>query len=460
MANGCAINIWSALLPLRWKSVELDVTAICEDASSDTQTTFDSDRDGHPLASVTGALLADDQSQAESSNETNSEDSSSTRAPEVNDALEDELEIDPATAHAEGPNPGKRGRIWQGLRRTWKDSFQKSSVRTDSANVTDGQATSDLTGESSGAHRDRSNKDPPTGFAGEKHDGLEHPMDSEDEEINSFSSDGDTRAHPVGIANAHNSPDIEANTILDSSGLNVFAIQLAVQEPTCTNLRIRSVDDANKIFFAVHCNILHLVARRLNRDERAALRTGCVYAWEERSQNTEITGIGIERFTEGRRWSPFRSRDEFLFYYERWVPDPNQPEVTEPPPGWIPLVKQTYSVWVQTERGRRKWHLTAYADHLGAPGSTTDDHLGTLDDMPDILSLEVPPDVFMSTRIGKRENVDPDRAMTAGARIYGDFLAPITPHPEASNSTASSSIQWTQTQRPPSPGPYRGAGEP
>ncbi|KAJ7162095.1 hypothetical protein C8R46DRAFT_904304, partial [Mycena filopes] len=173
--------------------------------------------------------------------------------------------------------------------------------------------------------------------------------------------------------------------------------QPPAQQPTCTNLRIRSVDDAHKIFFAVRCGILRLVARRLDSDERAALRTGCVYAWEERSQNTEITGIGIERFTEGRRWSPSRVRDEFLFYYERWVPDPNQPEATEPPPGWVPLVKQTYSVWIQTERGRRKWHLTAYFTQA------TVDNLGTLDNIPDIRRLEVPPGLFISTRIGKRK---------------------------------------------------------
>lgn len=52
-----------------------------------------------------------------------------------------------------------------------------------------------------------------------------------------------------------------------------------------------------------------MVTRRLDSDERAALQTGCVYAWEERSPNTEITGIGIERFTEGRRWSASRVRD-------------------------------------------------------------------------------------------------------------------------------------------------------
>ena len=52
-----------------------------------------------------------------------------------------------------------------------------------------------------------------------------------------------------------------------------------------------------------------MVTRRLDANERLALTTGCVYAWEERGPHSEVTGLGIERFTEGRRWSPSRVRD-------------------------------------------------------------------------------------------------------------------------------------------------------
>ena len=52
-----------------------------------------------------------------------------------------------------------------------------------------------------------------------------------------------------------------------------------------------------------------MVTRRLDAEERLALRSGCIYAWEERGPHSEITGLGIERFTEGRRWSPSRVRD-------------------------------------------------------------------------------------------------------------------------------------------------------
>jgi hypothetical protein len=84
-----------------------------------------------------------------------------------------------------------------------------------------------------------------------------------------------------------------------------------------------------------------MVSRRLEADERLALRSGCIYAWEERGPHTETTGLGIELFTEGRRWSPSRVRDvrlrsvyakrqsqilpskEFLFYYEKYSPPPD-----------------------------------------------------------------------------------------------------------------------------------------
>ncbi|KAJ6498794.1 hypothetical protein C8R45DRAFT_95140 [Mycena sanguinolenta] len=216
------------------------------------------------------------------------------------------------------------------------------------------------------------------------------------------------------------------------------APQQPSQTPTCLNLRIRSVDDAHKIFFAVRSGLLPMVSRRLDLEERAALRTGCVYAWEERSPNAEITGIGIERFTEGRRWSASRVRDEFLFYYEKWVPDPNANNKKEPP-GWEQLVKQTYSVWVETGKGRRKWHLTAYFTQ------STVDQLGTVDDIPNVCHLQVPAGLFTSTRIGKRKNAEHDVPAQSVARVYAAFpspLPPLAPRPVASTSAVP---------RPPSP---------
>lgn len=88
-----------------------------------------------------------------------------------------------------------------------------------------------------------------------------------------------------------------------------------MQQPTCTNVRIRSTQDAHKVFYAVQKGLLKMVTRRLDTDERLALTSGCVYAWEERGPHTEITGLGIERFTEGKRWSASRVRDVSHFLH-------------------------------------------------------------------------------------------------------------------------------------------------
>ncbi|KAJ7141242.1 hypothetical protein C8R44DRAFT_243308 [Mycena epipterygia] len=199
--------------------------------------------------------------------------------------------------------------------------------------------------------------------------------------------------------------------------------QLAAQQPTCTNLRIRSVEDAHKIFYAVRKGVLRMVTRRLDSDERAALCTGCVYAWEERSPNTEITGLGIERFTEGRRWSASRVRDEFLFYYEKFVSSDNHRSGGggAPPVNWEQLVKQTYSVWVDTGKGKRKWHLTAYFTQR------TVDDLGTVDDIEDVCGLQVPEGMFTSTRIGKRKNTDSEAPQSTITRVYAPFPSPLVP---------------------------------
>ncbi|PFH49750.1 hypothetical protein AMATHDRAFT_146849, partial [Amanita thiersii Skay4041] len=198
-----------------------------------------------------------------------------------------------------------------------------------------------------------------------------------------------------------------------------------MQVPTCTNIRIRSTHDAHKIFYAVRQGLLQMVTRRLDADERLALAAGCVYAWEERGPHSEITGLGIERFTEGRRWSPSRVRDEFLFYYEKYVPPPEAHAGSQaerlPPRDWDPLVKQTYSVWVETGKGRRKWHLTAYFTQA------TVDRLGTVDDIPGVRDLAVPEGMFKSTRVSKNRNKPEERSsesskpIPAVIRTYAPF---------------------------------------
>ena len=84
------------------------------------------------------------------------------------------------------------------------------------------------------------------------------------------------------------------------------------QRPTAQGVRVRSTRDANVLFHAVTVGILPMVNRRLDAADRAALRAGNVYVWEERSPAADATGAGMERFTEGRHWYPSRVRDVSL----------------------------------------------------------------------------------------------------------------------------------------------------
>lgn len=152
-----------------------------------------------------------------------------------------------------------------------------------------------------------------------------------------------------------------------------------------------------------------MVARRLDTEERRAIHSGCVFVWEERGANTEATGLGIERWTDGIRWGPSRVRDEFLFYHEK-DQDPADMDTTSDSDttfgshrGAAPeyginkgcLIKQTYSVFVETPRGRRKWHLIAYFTQ-----ATVDD-LRSVDDIRELASLTVPPGIYKSARSAK-----------------------------------------------------------
>jgi hypothetical protein len=65
------------------------------------------------------------------------------------------------------------------------------------------------------------------------------------------------------------------------------------------NADIRDVADAHKVLEAVRLNILPLIRRRLVAQERAQLRSGNVFVWEEAEDSDEG---GLVRWTEGRRW--------------------------------------------------------------------------------------------------------------------------------------------------------------
>ncbi|KAJ2919009.1 hypothetical protein MD484_g1427, partial [Candolleomyces efflorescens] len=90
-----------------------------------------------------------------------------------------------------------------------------------------------------------------------------------------------------------------------------------MQRPTLQGVRIRSTRDALQVFNGVATSRLPLITRRLDAEERRAISPGNVYVWEERGANTEPTGLGMERWTDGMGWGPSRVRDEFLFYHQK-----------------------------------------------------------------------------------------------------------------------------------------------
>ncbi|KAJ8596581.1 hypothetical protein M405DRAFT_781353 [Rhizopogon salebrosus TDB-379] len=212
-----------------------------------------------------------------------------------------------------------------------------------------------------------------------------------------------------------------------------------MQHPTCTSLRVRSPQDAQVIFHAVALKVLPMVTRRLDTEERRSIISGSVYVWEERGPSPESTGLGIERWTDGKRWGPSRVRDEFLFYQEK---DPEPVDVdlnsdSDTTIGSSPLaqsgahneyvrvslVKQTYSVFVETPRGRRKWHLIAYFTH------DTLDYLRTVSDIPDLARIEVPAGQYRSAR----HNTSKHSRAQREERSY-PFTPQYAPPPEADRS--------------------------
>ena len=66
-----------------------------------------------------------------------------------------------------------------------------------------------------------------------------------------------------------------------------------MQQPTIANLRVRTIADALKIFHAVRHDILPMVRRRLDADERRSIKSGDVFVWEERG-NAEASGVGMQ----------------------------------------------------------------------------------------------------------------------------------------------------------------------
>ncbi|KAJ7770503.1 Gti1/Pac2 family-domain-containing protein [Mycena metata] len=232
-----------------------------------------------------------------------------------------------------------------------------------------------------------------------------------------------------------------------------------MQQPTLSHVRIRSTRDAIAVFYGVARNMLPLITRRLDAEERLCITAGTVFVWEE-AASVEASGLGMERWTDGMGWGPSRVRDEFLFYHQKEC-DMNE-EPINPITPWaqmmrkrsnrIPgsssrkptesqrLIKQTYSVLVSLPKDRpsgtvRKWHLTAYFNQ------ETLNELDTIDDLRH-LDVPVPDGWFRSARATKarREN----RAIADHPQSSeGNISSPTSP---SSNHSMTFSTPAAQTR--------------
>lgn len=232
-----------------------------------------------------------------------------------------------------------------------------------------------------------------------------------------------------------------------------------MQQPTLQNVRIRSTRDALQVFHGVATHRLPLITRRLDAEERRNIIPGNVYVWEERGANTEPTGLGMERWTDGMGWGPSRVRDEFLFYHQKdsdvtddlvnpvtpWAQMMrrpggrvnNRPFTVDmrPVPEAERLIKQTYSVHVSLPPDRprgiiRKWHLTAYF----SPQQL--DELNTIDTIRGVGDVPVPEGWFRSARIGR--NRRDSRTQGSNAPSSGASSPPSTSPPLSFHQPPSS----------------------
>ncbi|KAH8107764.1 hypothetical protein BXZ70DRAFT_865117, partial [Cristinia sonorae] len=199
-----------------------------------------------------------------------------------------------------------------------------------------------------------------------------------------------------------------------------------MQLPTLTDVHIRTVQDAHKLFFAVQQGLLPKIERRLDAHERSALKPGNVYVWEEKGPGT-VGGDGggggyavtMERFTEGKSWTASR---DFLMYYESTKKKKGDRD--EAPQRARSLenqiiregerdlyIKLTYSVFrtddtdvnsastsaagaaqSKDRKKPKKWHLNAYFTKF------TEGQLRTIDDIPMLRDLRVPDGLYKTAR--------------------------------------------------------------
>ncbi|KAI0218447.1 Gluconate transport-inducing protein, partial [Massospora cicadina] len=73
---------------------------------------------------------------------------------------------------------------------------------------------------------------------------------------------------------------------------------------------VSTVGDALKLIEAVRFGVLPLIQRRLNANERSCIRSGSVFVFDSSKS-------GVQRWTDGFRWSASRLHGHFLIYHQK-----------------------------------------------------------------------------------------------------------------------------------------------
>jgi hypothetical protein len=111
---------------------------------------------------------------------------------------------------------------------------------------------------------------------------------------------------------------------------------------------IKTPQDALVIFEACQKGILPKVKRRLTFKERSDIRSGCIFVWDEREAD-------MQRWTDGRTWSPSRVLGSFLTYQE--LTTKRRPRKLTHCYKINGLIKQSFSICTASNQ---KLHLISY----------------------------------------------------------------------------------------------------
>ncbi|WWC98212.1 hypothetical protein V866_005103 [Kwoniella sp. B9012] len=239
---------------------------------------------------------------------------------------------------------------------------------------------------------------------------------------------------------------------------------------------LKSPVDAIHILEAVRLGIVPRVTRRLTGHERAMIRPGTVWVWEEEETN-------MRRWTDGRRWGASRvGGGGFLVYTE-------SSESLSPPPsrsdspygqhnGYYPgpsssrrqesLIKQTYSTsMTHPVTGKlKKFHVVAYSSKHNPQGDVHNP-LPLPHQLPALASLRVTPGIWPEWEHRREQEFGatgrrPPSASSSSSNFIPPQSAPVTavssPNGPPYSVVVPPTAYPSSGQRPPSPRNDGGGG--